>query len=565
MADAVLFYYFGDDEAYFRALQGEFGLHSKLPIQFKRFYATSESKIQSLFLKIYEDKPLVVFIDFSKETNEYMHFARLIARTPLEHKFATVGLVDYLSPWEVLEESIATGIDLTHIKSTETFDVVFDVLKIVAPQEMSEHGFATANLKEDVEAWVPAKIGYVQEIGLHFETNYQIAKGSRVKLRHFWQKNKTIPSAEVFVKAVSNKNLFYHFNLSADVEFIFVDDLILQEGVDPDEFAAKKADRQEQIQKSKDQLKKWITEHQTNSQEKKGKMLVVDRELRFYQDQPRSDKHPYIIRCIPSLEDIPAEMDRLQPNVIAFALDKPEVENPRNHHQRLVKLAEAIKVKYRDLNPFIVVFNSPVSSKEMQEVLGYTSVMATDHELSVDLLVKMADLFEKKRATPMMVGKKANEPEKVFLSKSDPASLCEIQSSIKIVKISETDLYFTTDQPITVGMNLHLLSPVEMYVNVRPTKNPSNPPVYHGLIHSLGEAQKKDLRRYVNSVFFRDHDAQVLNEAEEFKKLNEAKLQERIAEAARKVEEEAKRKEQERQEKEEAEKKALAAANEPKS
>ncbi len=86
------------------------------------------------------------------------------------------------------------------------------------------------------------------------------------------------------------------------------------------------------------------------------------------------------------------------------------------------------------------------------------------------------------------------------------------------------------------GTNLHFTEPVEMFVYLQPAKASGKVPEYYGLIHSLGEIEKKELRRYVNTIFFRDHDAQVSAETEEFKKLNEAKLQEKIA-ALNKVDE----------------------------
>ena len=115
----TLFYYFGDDEAYFRTLVGEFKTHTRMQIDFKRVFESDEKKIQSLFIKIFREKPSCVFIDFSKHTQDYLHLARIISRTPMDHSAVIVGLVDYLSPPEVLMESIATGVDLTHIKSPE--------------------------------------------------------------------------------------------------------------------------------------------------------------------------------------------------------------------------------------------------------------------------------------------------------------------------------------------------------------------------------------------------------------------------------------------------------------
>ncbi len=54
----------------------------------------------------------------------------------------------------------------------------------------------------------------------------------------------------------------------------------------------------------------------------------------------------------------------------------------------------------------------------------------------------------------------------------------------------------------------------------------------------MGEEEKKQLRRFINSVFFRDHDAQLQAETEEYLKLNVAKKVER-EEAAKKALEEA--------------------------
>jgi hypothetical protein len=162
----------------------------------------------------------------------------------------------------------------------------------------------------------------------------------------------------------------------------------------------------------------------------------------------------------------------------------------------------------------------------MQDSFGYAQLMASEQELSVDMLLKMAEALDKKLnviggpPTP-------KEDRKVYLKKSNPASIAEIVFPLTITKISETDMTLQSEIPLTEGMNLHLTYPVEMYVNVRPKKTQSKIPEYHGLIHSLGEKEKEELRRFVNTIFFRDHDARVLTEIEEFKKLNEVKLQER--------------------------------------
>lgn len=536
MSSNMLFYYFGDDEAYFRTLAGEFRKHTRLVLDFKRIYESDEKKIQSLFLRISRQKAACVFIDFSKQTQDYLHLARIVSRTTFEHKLVTVGLVDYLSPPEVLMESIATGVNLTHIKSAESYDVIFDVTRLVAPNEMGEHGFATASLKEDWEAGIPVKVGYVHEAGLHIETDHKIQKGDRIRMNHHWTEKKIVPSREFFVQEIATSNLFYHFKYAVDVEFLFIDEFLPPEGMEIERIEEKKKEREELIIYQQKQLSRWIDDNVSRSLEKKAKVLVIDREFHFYEDQPRTDKHAYTVRCVPFLEDVGEELDRMIPQVIAFSMEKEDATNIKNDNECLVKLLNAVKVKMQDVKPFVVVFNCKAGSKEMQESLQYAHIMTTDAELTVPVLMRMADILEKKLGdTPVMKKPKIKVSPKVFLKKTNAASIAEILIPIKVIKISETDMIIQTEAPLPIGMNLHLTNPVDMFINLQPTKAQGKTPEYHGLIHCLGEAQKKELRRYVNSVFFRDHDAKHEAETDEFKKLNEVKLLEK-QEAAKQAE-----------------------------
>jgi hypothetical protein len=523
MAGNHLFYYFGDDEAFFKTLQGEFRRSTRLPIEFKRIFRHAENEIQTLFLSVYQDRPTVVFIDFSKHTQDYLHLARIIVRTPFDHNVVTVGLVDYLSTPQVIAESIATGVNLTHIKSPETFGVVFGVGKLIAPQEIGEHGFATAVLKEEWEAGIPAKIGYVNETGLHFETDFNVKKGDRLLVQHAWMKNKIVPSRQTFVKETATTNLFYHFKQSVDVDFIFIDEFIAPEGMEEDRIKDRLGDREHAINQHKKLLKSWVEENQERSLQKKAKVLIVDSTFAFYQGQARTDKHAYTIRCIPYFKDIAEELEKLQPQVIAFNLDEGEKE-PRNTPEQLNQMAQILKSKLPELNPFIVVFNCATSSKQVQDDLNYNNVMATSNPISVEIMARMAEVYDKKMNAAFVSPK----DKRVYIRKTNPDSLCEIIIPITVLKLSETDMIFTTEIELATGTNLHIKQPVDMFINVQPIKAQGKQPEYLGLIHCLGEVDQKELRRFVNSVFFREHDAQLQAETDEFKKLNEIKLNERI-------------------------------------
>lgn len=545
MTGKMLLYYFGDDEAYFRALNGEFGKHFRSPFEFIRVFENDEKKIQSLFLKVFQNQPACVFIDFSKCPQDYLHLARIITRTPLENKVLTVGLVDYLSPPEILTESIATGVDLAHIKSAETFDVIFDVAAFLAPNDLSEHGFATATLNETWEAGIPVKIGYVHNEGIHFETDFHLREGDRIRMGHHWLKKHIIPSKEMFIQKVSQKNLFYHFKYAVDAEFLFIDEFYPSEEMDQKKIQFKKADRKANVSYQKKQLKKWLDENELSSLEKKAKVLIIDREFNIYRDQPRSDRHPCTVRSLSSTKNIEAELNRLDPQVIAFSLEKDEVPEALNTEARLRELMEIINRKKSD-PPYVVVFNSPTNSRQMHEAFGFKQIMATDNEISVDILLRMAEIFDKKVFSQPV---KSESGSKVFLKKTHPATIGEILLSISVIKLSETNMIFQSEVELPIGINLHISSPVNMYINVQPSKTQGKLPEYQGMIHSMGETQKKELRKFVNSVFFRDHDAQVLAETDEFKKLNEAKLLER--QEAQKAVEEAQKQAQESEGREE--------------
>lgn len=536
MSGKLVFYYFGDDEAYFRALQGEFRKLARTPIEFKRFFASTEIKIQSLFLKVFQDRPACVFVDFSKFTPDYLHLARLISRTPFEHQFLLVGLVDYLSPPEVLKEGIATGANLNFIKSAETFDLAYSVTKLITPNAIGQHGFATASLKEEWEAGVLCKIGYVQEEGLHIESDYPLSKGDRVVLNHHWLEKRVVPSRHCFVKNVSQNNMFYQFKLNADLDFLFVDDFLPPEGMDPEEVRLKNEERQELVRFHKKQLKRWLDDHADSSQEKKAKVLVVDSKFTFYQDQPRTDKHSYTIRCIPFFNNMTQELDRLNPQVIAVNLDSGDA--PKNTIESLSSLVSTLHTRNSEVKPYLIVFNCKLSSQELQDSLQYPNTLAHKDELSPELLIKMADMLQKKISSVQQP--QAKGQLKVFIKKSHSASIAEILKAVQVLKLSETDMILQSEFSFPPGTNLHFLKPVEMFVNIQPVAKPGGKlPEYQGLIHSIGESEKKELRRFVNSVFFRDHDAQINAETEEFKKLNELKLLDKIkAEAEAKASQE---------------------------
>jgi len=253
---ALKVFYYGDDETYFRSLVSEFKRRSQVELSFEKVFESDEKKIQSLFIKAFVDRPACIFIDFSKYSSDYLHLARLFTKTSLEYNFVTVGIVDYLSPQETLQESILTGVNFTHIKSTDPYDAVYDAMKIFAPNQIPDHDFAKAALKETWEVGIPAKVGYINGEGVHLETDFRLERGNRIKMKNHWGDKKIIPSKDLFVQNISTSNLFYQFQYAVDAEFLYVNEFIPPDGMNPTLVELKKRDREDLIKMVKKNLLK---------------------------------------------------------------------------------------------------------------------------------------------------------------------------------------------------------------------------------------------------------------------------------------------------------------------
>ncbi|MBY0518248.1 MAG: hypothetical protein K2P81_15165 [Bacteriovoracaceae bacterium] len=555
--------YLGDDSAYFKVIAAEFQrLYPEIKLE--PFSGSSPDTIQGLILKVRLLKPALVFVDFSKNTDDYIHLARLLVRTNSNKPCPVIGLHDFLSPAEQLKEGYLTGVPLNYIKSGEVFDVVFGAVNLISPGQAKEHGFATAKMTEEITPSHLCKIGFIHGKGLHFESAINFSQGEELRIKHHWIQKKLIPSTLVKVKKTSG-SLLYYSKYAIDVDFGWVDPVITSDTDTQERIDELKGEREHSVTKAKKALEGWLTDNQDRSQAKSIRVLVVDRLLSFYQDLPRTDKYGYSLRIQPFIQDLSKEIDALQPQVIAFALDLPPekgaapLEAPMNDMDMLNKIIQILTNKFTELSPYIVVFNAPSSSKELQESLKYPQLMAYDGPLSPEVLLKMASLFEKKIqiSTDTITTATGN---KVFVKKSSPMSIGDIEQVISITQISETDAVFTCERDLPEGSTLRIETPFVGYFTVATHPQLSKPPAYYALINGIGETEKKSLRRYVNAIFFKDHDAAKLAEMESFQNLNKAKWQEMIDKQKLELEKAEADKKKAEIEKEKAEEEKLQAA-----
>jgi len=551
-ADGKKVLYLGDDTAYFKVLAVEFQrLYPELKLE--QIAEHTPERIQGLILKVLALKPSLVFIDYSKFTDDYVHLARLLVRTNTLHPYPIMGLHDYLSPADQVKESFLSGVTVNHIKSAETFDVVFDAVSLIRPGGAKEHGYATAKIAKELVAGHLCKVGFIASEFLHFETNLELTKGEELRVKHHWAQKKLIPSTLLKVQSSSQSLLFYHFKYATDAQFAWVDPVIKTDGDDPQRIKELEGERDHALNKARKALVAWLDDNSERSQQKTVRVLVIDRDMTFYQNLGRTDKYGYAIRCQPFLKDIPMEIDGQRPQVIALALDVPKegekLEGALNDMSALQTIIGFIKQKLAKDPPFIVVFNSTATSKEMQASFSYPQILAYEGPVGPEIMLKMASIFEKKLKDAVTSQMAQLPTPRVFIKKSQPMSIAEIEEVIMLSQISETDLVFTCNRALPVGTVLRVEDPFLGYITVAEHPQLGKAPAYYALINGIGETEKKSLRRFVNGIFFKDHDAAKLAELENFQNLNKGKWQEQLnqqkaqleAEEKAKADEEAKK------------------------
>lgn len=554
--------YLGDDKAYLKVLVGEIKrLQSALPVVFESLFEKTPERIQGLVPRVLALKPALVLIDFSKHTEDFVHLARLLAHINTAAPLPLLGLHDYLTPPEQMLECFLSGVKMNHIKSAEVFDPAFGALQMLSPDKPAEHGFATADLEEPISVFHMCKVGFINETCLHFETHLNPSNGSELRMRHHWQGPKLIPSGLLTVKSISTAPLFYNFPRAVDAEFAFVDPIVTSEGDDPAHVKELREERDHAIIKARKTLKSWIEDNMDRSKGKSVRVLVVDRTMAFLRDRERSDKYGWSIRCQPFLKDVPTELAAGKPQVIAFALDKPAenkdaiVDFP-NDMKMLRQIVDASRKAEEP--PFLVVFNAQVSSKDLQREMNWPQCMAVAGELGPEVLLKMAAMFAGKIKLTAAVG--GDDGHTVYIKKNHPMSIAEVEQDATFKKLSETDAVIESPHSLPNGTVLRVRGIFEGFLTiVAHPEHGGKGGSYYALINGVGEEGKMALRRYVNSLFFKDHDAEKQAELDSFQEINKTKLEERLkAEQERRLAEEAAAKEAAA--KAEAEKKAAAAA-----
>ncbi len=519
--------YFGADESFFKNISEKFKeTYSSIKVDFENYDSNDSKIIQSYILKIAELKPKLIMIDFSKNEKAMLHLARVWRRRNFYSQIRIIGLCDYTQSKSMVVKAIMTTIPSIHIKSLEYESIVHAMATLAYPDQVKDHGFATAELNDPIHAFHPCKLSLVNENFVRVESNVVMKNKQVLRLNNYWDRQKVTRSNLMMCVDQAQENIYYNYKFSQVLQMAHADPVEQTDDMTQEDFDAKQLRRQETVDESKHKLKKWILDNQLNSRPKFLKAYVVDKTGCFFDNKPLSDSYDFVFRIQPFIANAKREITNIKPQLILYHIESVEKEtleantdiaHTYNDSRMLQHLIKTVREVCKDRPPIIVLYNSGEhDSTHMQKVLNYPSILAVKEPMTVELSLKMAEMLKKKIAPSLPQPKKGD----IYIDKNTDLSYAEIEADITLVGCSENDIFFNSTEPIEDGTLLRVSLPVPMYITVAPVPEYSKlSSQYYGLIHGIGEGERKELRRFINSVFFRGLESDKAQEKQEVESL----------------------------------------------
>ncbi|MCO4753412.1 MAG: hypothetical protein KC478_02965 [Bacteriovoracaceae bacterium] len=537
--DAKGILYLGEDEGYWSDLVAGLKAFKQINFDFKLMNEDDPAKIQNFLKVIQEERPRVVFVDLDQNTEAMIHVLRAQIRTNSPYPPFIVALTGYTQGNEAIRQAIMAGAKCVHVKSGEVESVVYDTICFAFNNALEHHGFAMAKLNDDIPAYVPAKASIVSAEGLRVESNFNVTLGNEYFLNTHWSKEGILASNKVIASSQTQEDLFYNFEYAQEFGFEFLPPFEVTDETDPDELENLEKEHEKKLNEIEASMNRWINEHSSDSRPKKMKTLVIDKELTLYQDQELTDSYDFVVRVQPYVVKAKKELMQLKPQMIVYNFEEINPEeleasqdvaymfNEANNLKHIIKTIKSIP----NYSPFIVCFNTQLSTEQLQKKIEYTQIIGYQVELNNELMVKMGNLLMQRMA------QKSEEPQdnEVILDKKLNSTYAEFKTAITLIACSENDVYFNSDEELEVGTVLRLNHPANLFITVADSlAKPKADAKYYAIVHGVGEQEKKELRRFVNSVFFRAKEAAKEKEAEETEKLKQKFIQKAEEEKAQK-------------------------------
>ncbi len=570
--------YIGDDRGYWQALENRFRTtYEHVEFEFDNYPIFSSDLVNTKLVELMELRPSFIYIDLSKENKQMFQFSLYLKRIKFLRQIPLIGLTD--NPKHI-EEALLQGFDFVFLKGAEMHDVVYHPYMLRYPKEASKKHFALAKSSSESTLKEVMRIGYFGEDYLHVECDSRFNVGDVLKIDTVIPSEYN--KCNLFtVKNRSVKDLYYNYKYSYDLSVNFLHDLSEPEFEMDDAMSIEDKDEREkevarikqdqeqrisdheiQLRNIKKKYKDWVVYNKDSKVAKVTKILIVDEFLDFLATEERKlDSFPYTVRVQTGFDDQFDQINKYLPNLIVYQIpfadidedldlteeEKNEIisKNENSMTEFFSKLVSKVN-KIEDYSPFIIIFNcNTFSSKAFQDTFRYELILTNSGPINFDIILQMAKVFEKKQTEKFeghiknkIIELRKEDPSKYgrltmndfieskyFISKTNELSRAYFEHSIEMTGISESEIFFNSKNELELG-SYYVDYPFKMMIKLIPQGEEKfivdgENLKFKGLIHSIGEEEKKELRRYVNEVYTEHKSKEREEEEQNFKELNE--------------------------------------------
>ncbi len=205
----------------------------------------------------------------------------------------------------------------------------------------------------------------------------------------------------------------------------------------------------------------------------------------------RNQSEQCFYRKLSSLEATNFTSLKIQSDLILFSL-KGDIEDNTDH---LFELVDYIQDHDINPKPIILVSHSTSSSEALKKASGYDKILAYEDEFSAENLSSFIKIL-----------KKRNSSEKNVIPLNVNSSTTYIPKNIIITKMSESEVFFITEEEIPIGSVLRINIGIELILIVSaPSQHldkVGDKTHYYSFIVGLKNERINLLRRLINKFVF---------------------------------------------------------------
>lgn len=412
--------------------------------------------------------------------------------------------------------------------SLESLNLSLARLLNIAKEEFS---FFQKTLNREFNLYCPIRINFFDTETIQIESDLPIQIGETVSC--VFPALPDFPFKDFSTNSISKVNLNYPLEYQANLEYLFISQfnqiyMVKWDNLTDLEFLELN-EKNPLISKNLDenQVREILKDFSNNRALSHSKKLVIKRMIDKIGKLPDYDvlknliidknftpfkksedvlwKHPYKFFLVSSIEDNLNVLNTCGAQILTYVLNKKLDTNAFLESEEYVQLKTIcsrlinLKEKFEKFLPTILIYNIDIENEKLKEILNYKNLIATNKEYDFKDNLNFIKKFVTSPEYVKSLNYYKNQSFKVYPSSAGPLSRGFILKKVELLSISENEIIFKSNLPFQKDISfMFLLNGDQKYfATIYKIKNDQNQSIFHGIINSLDEKEKTELRKTI--------------------------------------------------------------------